>query len=268
MDIHPTAIIDRRAEIHDSVAVGPFCVIDGDVRVEAGCRLYHGVYLTGWTHIGEKCELHPAVIVGHAPQDVKYKGERTFCRVGRGTILREHVTIHRGTKPESHTVIGDECFLLGGTHVAHNCRVGNRVTLINNVLLAGHVEIGDGATLGGAVGVHQFVRIGELAMIAGNARVTQDVVPFALLGPDGRVAGLNRIGLRRAGFSQSDVMSIRDAYRVLLDGGVPHAERIERLALAAKTSPARRLLEFMRAQSKRGLAGPSRRRNAAASAEP
>lgn len=260
MPIHPTAIVDPRAEIHESATVGPLCVIDANVRIDAGCRLIHGVYLTGWTHVGENCELHPGVIVGHAPQDVKYKGERTFCRIGRGCVLREYVTIHRGTEPETETVVGEGCFLLGGSHVAHNCRVGNRVTMINNVLLAGHVAVADGATLGGAAAVHQFVRIGELSMIAGNARITQDVPPFALTDLDGRVVGMNRIGMRRAGMNAADAAELREAYRVLLNTGLPAAERMERLASLARSAPARRLLDFVRATSKRGLAGPSRRR--------
>ncbi len=259
MPIHPTAIVDSHAEVHDSVVVGPYCIIEGHVRVDAGCRLFHNVYLTGWTHVGENCELHPGVIVGHSPQDTKYKGERSYCTIGRGTILREYVTIHRGTEPESKTIVGEECFLLGGSHVAHNCRLGRGVTLINGVLLAGHVEIDDGATLGGGAGVHQFVRIGELAMIPGTGLVLQDVVPFALLDQRGRVAGLNRVGLRRAGFSGGQVAEIRDAYRLLFQGEVPFTQRLERLTSVAQSPVVQRLVEFVRAPSKRGLAGRSRR---------
>jgi len=261
MSIHPTAIIDPHAELDSSVSVGPYCVIDGHVQIGAGCRLYQGVYLTGWTCLGENCELHPGVIVGHAPQDIKYKGERSFCRIGRGTILREHVTIHRGTEPESETVVGENCFLLGGSHVGHNCRLGNGVTLINNVLLAGHVDIQDRATLGGAASVHQFVRIGELAMITGNARVPKDVVPFALLDPQGRIAGLNHVGLRRAGMSRDECAAIREAYRALFDSRGLFEQRLARLeALAGSAPSVRRLIDFVRAPSKRGLAGRSRRR--------
>ncbi|MCH7632880.1 MAG: acyl-ACP--UDP-N-acetylglucosamine O-acyltransferase, partial [Planctomycetes bacterium] len=198
MTIHPTAIVDSKAELADDVTVGPYCIIDGNVRVGAGCRLYHGVYLTGWTQIGPGCELHPGVIVGHTPQDTKYSGERTYCRVGEGTILREYVTIHRGTIPESETVVGDQCFLLAGVHVGHNCRVGDRVTIVNNGLLGGHVSVGDGVMIGGMGGIHQFVRVGELAMLAACSRVVQDVVPFSIVDTDGKIAGLNKIGLRRA----------------------------------------------------------------------
>lgn len=262
MAIHPTAIIDPKAELDASVEVGPYCVIDAHVRIAAHCRLYHGVYVTGHTDIQEGCELHPGVIVGHAPQDTKYHGERSFCRIGRQVILREHVTVHRGTIPDSATEIGDRCFLLAGSHVGHNCRIGQGVTLINNVLLGGHVEIGERANLGGAAGVHQFVRIGELVMVAGIARVIQDIVPFALVGPDGRIAGVNRIGLRRAGWTHAQVHEIREAYRVLFQQRGNHAAAVERLAALVRTAAGERLLEFVRAASRHGLAGRCRGRGA------
>lgn len=260
MPIHPTAIVNPQADLDSSVTVGPFCVIEGHVQVAANCRLYQNVYLTGWTQIGPNCELHPGVVVGHAPQDIKYKGERSYCRIGRGTILREYVSIHRGTIPESATVVGEDCFLLAGSHVGHNCTVGNRVTLINNALLAGHVEVGAGTTIGGGTGIHQFVRIGELAMIAGNARVPQDVLPFAMTDADGRIAGLNRVGLRRAGIPRDHVADIRNAFRILFSAGSPLNQRIEQLSSAVQSPPGRRLLEFVKATSKRGFAGRSRRK--------
>lgn len=259
--IHPTAIIDPKAEIDAGVEIGPFCVIDGNVRVAGGCRLYQGVYLAGWTTVEENCVLHPGVIVGHEPQDTHFKGERSFCRIGRGTILREYVTVHRGTIPESETVIGEECFLLGGSHVAHNCALGNRVTLINDVLLAGHVEIGNDATLGGKAAVHQFARIGELAMVAGNARVVMDVPPFALTDTAGKVAGLNRVGMKRSGMSREDLHAIRQAYRTIYATG---QSQTDAAALIAETndgsSAVARLVAFLRAESRRGLAGRSKRR--------
>ena len=260
MPIHPTAIIDPKAELDPTVSVGPFCVVDGHVRVEAECRLYQNVYLTGWTRIGEGCELHPGVIVGHAPQDTKYGGERSYCRIGRGTVLREYVTIHRGTIPESETIVGENCFLLAGSHVGHNCIVGHRVTLINNALLGGHVVIGDRVTISGGAGIHQFVRIGELAMIAGNARVTMDVPPYALIDERGRIAGLNRVGLRRAGMSPEDLRSIREAYRIIFERDLPLERAVEQLKSGALRPVVSRIVTFVTAESKRGLTGLSRRR--------
>ncbi len=259
MSIHPTAIVDRKAEIDGSVTVGPYCIIQGPVRLAAGTRLYQNVYITGRTHIGEDCVLHPGVIVGHEPQDLKYRGEPTGCRIGRGTILREYVTIHRGTTPDSTTVVGEECFLLVGSHVAHNCTIGNKVTLINNVLLGGHVQVGDGATLGGQAGVHQFVRIGELAMIAGNARVTQDVLPFSLVDTKGLVSGLNRVGLRRVETPRDQLDEIRRAYRMWFSSELSRTQAIEQLVGELRFPPGLRLLAFLQAESRRGLAGRSRK---------
>jgi UDP-N-acetylglucosamine acyltransferase len=256
--IHPTAIVDRRAEIAEGVDVGPFCVIDAQVRIGRGCRLYQGVYVTGWTEIGEGCILHPGVIVGHEPQDTKYHGERTYCRIGSRTVIREYVTIHRGTTPESRTEIGEDCFLLAGCHVGHNCSVGNQVTIINDVLLAGHVEVGDRVTIGGGGDIHQFVRIGELAMVAGHARVVLDVPPFALTDEAGRVAGLNRVGLRRAGVPSDESAELRRAYRVLFAHGRPFTERIEQIRSLVSSPPGRRLLAFLESPTRRGLAGRAR----------
>ncbi len=276
MPIHPTAIIDRNAELDGSVEVGPNCVIEGHVRVAAGCRLYHNVYLTGWTEIGEDCVIHPGVIVGHEPQDIKYGGERTFCRIGKRNILREYVTIHRGTVPESATTVGDDCFFLACSHVGHNCTVGNHVTLINNVLLGGHVTVEDRATLGGAAGVHQFCRVGELAMIAGTARVTMDILPFALVDSDGRIVGLNGVGLRRSGMPKEHILELRRAYHTLfrrggdgaVTGGASFREAVERFSTTVESPPAKRLLAFLQAESKRGIAGrPRTGARAAASAK-
>ncbi len=259
MSIHPTAIIDPQAEIDGSVEVGPHCIIEGNVRIAAGCRLYHNVYVTGWTTIEADCVLHPGVIVGHEPQDTKYDGSRTYCRVGRGTVLREYVTVHRGTIPESETVVGEECFLLAGSHVGHNCEVGDRVTLINGVVLGGHASVGTGATLGGYVGVHQFVRIGELVMVAGQARVVRDVVPFALADTEGYIAGLNRVGLRRAEVPREQVVRIREVYRTVFARGVSFTEGVNALESDPDDTPAGRLVHFLRKASKRGVAGRSRR---------
>lgn len=258
MAIHPTAIVNPHAEIDPTVEIGPYCVIDAQVRIAAGCRLFHNVYVTGWTRVGEDCVIHPGAIVGHEPQDTKYKGEPTGCVIGRGVVLREYVTIHRATDPDSETVIGDECFILAGAHVAHNCALGKGVMLTNNVMLAGHVSIGDRATLGGAVGVHQFVRIGTLAMITGHARVFMDVVPYALVDADGRVAGINRVGLRRAGFSRETTQGVRDAYRILFDRRRTFEARRVAIAELPPSDGVALLRSFLDAPSRRGIAGPSR----------
>jgi len=259
--IHPTAIIDSKAKIDSSVEVGPYCVIEGEVQIGPGCRLLHGAHITGWTTIGADCEIHPHAIVGHAPQDIKYHGERSYCRIGRRCIVREYASIHRGTIPDSATVVGDGCFLLAGSHIGHNCQVGNKVTLINNVLLAGHVIVEDLVTIGGATAVHQFVRIGELAMVGGLGRVSMDIPPFALTDPLGRVAGLNRIGLRRNEYPREELAALREAYRVLYDGRCGFRDAVEKLAAQASTTATKKLLRFIEGPTKRGIAGRSRARS-------
>ncbi len=258
LTIHSTAIVDPKAQIDPSVEIGPYCLIEGHVSVSSGCRLLQHVYLTGWTSIGENCVLHPGVIVGHEPQDMKYNGERSYCRIGDNTILREYVTVHRGTIPESQTVIGDNCFLLVGSHVAHNCIVGNNATFVNNVLLAGHVTLEDRVTIGGLAGVHQFVRLGELTMIAGAATVAMDIPPFAVTDRQGRVAGLNRVGMRRAGITRDEASEIREVYRLLYDSGLSLSQAVEQSLALVKSKPGERLVKFLSAKSRRGLAGSSR----------
>lgn len=262
MSIHSSAMIHRGAEIDPTADVGPNCIIDAHVRIGPNCRLMHNVFITGWTQVDEACTIHPGAIIGHEPQDVKYKGERSYCRIGRETIIREYVTIHRGTEPESGTKIGERCFLLAGCHVAHNCALGNGVTMINNVLLAGHVRIDDRVTMGGGAVVHQFVRIGELAMVGGNARVPMDVPPYAMIDEQGRVAGLNRIGLRRAGFTRDDTAAIRDAYRVLYRTGVGFQEGLRNfMERGCASVGVRKLATFLSEPSRRGIAGRSRRKS-------
>lgn len=258
MLIHPTAIVDPRAKIDPAAHIGPFCVIEGEAEIGPGCRLVHSVYVTGWTTIAENCEIHPYAVIGHSPQDIKYHGERSYCRIAAGCIIREYASIHRGTVPESETIVGEGCFLLAGAHVGHNCRIGKKVTLINNVLLAGHVAVEDFVTVGGATAVHQFVRIGELAMVAGGGRVRQDILPFALTDSEGRIAGLNRVGLRRNEYGREEVAALRNAYRVLHQRGKSFQEAIAELEVCADAPATNKLLGFLKSPSRRGIAGRSR----------
>jgi len=255
MAIHPTAIVSPDAHVDASVEIGPYTVIDSEVRLGAGCIIGPHVYITGWTTIGEHCCIHSGAVIGEAPQDVKYDGSRTFCEIGPGCIIREHVTIHRGTTPESTTKIGARCFFLASSHVAHNCVVGDEVTLINGALLAGHVTLGDRVTFGGQAAAHQFTRIGRLSMLAGDTSLTQDVPPFALTDRDGHIAGLNRVGMRRAGMSREEVADVREAYRRLYPPGRCTPEAVPD---GVTTDAGRVVAEFVTQESKRGLTGRSR----------
>ena len=259
MSIHPTAIVSPKAEIDATVSIGPNCVVDEHVRIGPNCRLMHNVYVTGWTEIGNDCVLHPGAIVGHKPQDVKYNGERSYCRIGPNTIVREYVTIHRGTIPESETTVGRDCFLLAGCHVAHNCHVGDHVTIVNAALLAGHVTVGDRVMVGGSALFHQFVRVGQLAMIPGNANVSLDVPPFAMVDFDGRIIGLNKVGLRRAGVTPDETLELRQAFHNLFSRTGNSVEAAASLADIAKSDRVTQLVQFLQGESKRGIAGRSRR---------
>ncbi len=258
MPVHPTAIIDPNAEVDASADIGPCCVIDAHVQIAAGCKLFGNVYVTGWTQIGPRCVLHPNVVVGHEPQDLKYAGERSYCRIGSDTVLRENVTVHRGTLPESETVIGSHCYLMVGSHVAHNGALGDHVTLTNNVMLAGHVSIADHSNLGGGSGVHQFGRIGERVMIAGNAGISRDVPPYALVDREGRILGLNSVGLKRAGFPQEEILELREIFRRLFGRKASFTKAVEHLRGHARFAPAKRVLAFLDGESKRGIAGGAR----------
>src|SRR5215216_2780170 len=218
--IHPTAVVDRGAEIAADVQIGPYCVIGPSVVLGEGCRLRAHVHLTGHTAIGARTMIAPFASLGTPPQSVKYRGGPTRLVIGTDCDIREGVTINTGTEDGGGlTEIGARCLFLAGSHVGHDCRIGNDVTLANNAVLGGHVMVGDYAALGGHAAVHQFVRIGESAMISGVSGVAGDVIPFAFaIGQRAVLDGLNVIGLRRRGFARADIHRLRNAYRALFMG--------------------------------------------------
>lgn len=257
MAIHPTAVIDPKAELDPTVEVGAYAIVEGDVRVGAGTRIYHHAYLTGFTEIGPECEIHPFAIVGHLPQDFHFEGHRSYCRIGAGTVIREHATIHRGTDPESSTLLGEKCFLLAYTHVGHNCVLGDRVTLINGSTLGGHTEVGRNAVFSAGGMTHQFVRVGEYAMISASSLLVMDTLPFMTTQERNLCAGVNLVGMRRGGFTAEDIAEIRKAYKLLYRSGRPLSGVIAELEETLHTAAGKRLLAFLTAPSRRGLgAGP------------
>ncbi len=258
MPIHPTAIVDKKAEIDPTADIGPYVIIDGPVRVHAGTKVMAHAYLTGWTEIGRDCRIHPGAVVGHEPQDLAFTGLESYCRIGDETIIREMATIHRGTDPGSATEIGKRCFLMAASHVAHNCIVGDDVKLANCGLLAGHVHVGNGAFISGNTVVHQFVRVGELVMISGGAAVGMDLPPFMMAAGRNQCVNINLIGLRRAGFLQDQIKEVRQAFRLLFRSGLPLNKALDRLAESVSTDAGRRIVEFIREPSKRGIL-PGRR---------
>ena len=252
MAIHPSAIIDPKAELDSTVEVGPYVVIEGAVRIGANTRIRAHAYVGGWTEIGQACDIHPLAVVGHFPQDFHYHGDRTYCKIGRGVVVREGATIHRGTQPESATIVGDECFLLAYSHVGHNCQLGRGVKVYNMAAVSGHVEIGDQAIISGYALIHQFVRIGKLAFIAGAARVTMDVPPFFLCHGESTIVQHNVVGMQRAGYQQEAIHELRQAYRTLYRTGLPFRKAAAQLAETVRTDAGRELVAFIQTESRRG----------------
>jgi UDP-N-acetylglucosamine acyltransferase len=230
MSIHPTAIVSADATIGSNVCIGPYSIIEGDVRIGNDCDIRAHVVVKRFTSLGESNSIHEGAILGGEPQDVSYRDCKSYLHIGSNNRVREGVTIHRGTEPDSVTTVGSGCFIMANAHVAHNCRVGDNVIIANNVALAGHVSIGDRAFISGGVVVHQFCRIGRLAMIGGNSKIVQDCLPFVVTdGVPGRASGLNAVGLRRAGLETSVIRNLRNAYRLLLRSGLDLESALTRL---------------------------------------
>jgi len=256
--IHPTAIVDPRAEIDASAEVGPYVVIEGPVRVGPRTRLMPHVVLMGDTHLGADNVLHPGVVLGDTPQDLAYRDTPSGVRIGDRNIFREFSQVHRGTQPDTVTVLGDGNFLMVNAHVAHNCRIGSRVIIAGGALVAGHVVVDDDAFISGNCVVHQHVRIGRLSIMRGLSRTSRDVPPFALVDGTHTVRGVNRVGLRRAGFDRARVRAMVEAFRVLFSERRNLKVAMAEIDSAPVTPDVQELLAFIRA-SRRGVAqGPPR----------
>ena len=256
MPVHPTAIIDPAACIHDSADIGPYCIIGAEVEIGARTRLMGNLYLEGPATIGEDNIFFPYSTVGLASQDKKYKGERAFTKIGSRNTIREFVTIHRGTQGGGLiTEIGDGNLLMAYSHVAHDVKIGSGAVLDNAVTLAGHVTIGDNATIGAFSGVHQFCRIGRECFIGGYSVVTQDVMPFSSVVSEReiRVFGANRVGLERRNFAKESIETLQTAFRLLTRAGLNTTQAIERIQAELERIPEiNELIEFI-ASSQRGV---------------
>lgn len=252
MNIHPTALVSEGAKLGADVTVGAYAIIESETSIGDGTEIRAHACIKRFTSLGEANRIHEGAVIGGEPQDMGFQDCESFVRLGSRNVIREGVTIHRGTQPGSETVVGSDCFFMAYAHVAHNCRLGSSVILANNVALAGHVEIEDQVFVSGGVVVHQFCRIGRLAMLGGNSKIVQDCLPFVITdGMPGRASGLNIIGLRRAGFKSSDIKDLKRAYRTLLRSGLLLEEALERLA--EQESPlVDQLTHFIRS-SKRGF---------------
>jgi UDP-N-acetylglucosamine acyltransferase len=258
--VHPTAVVDPRAELDSTSEIGPHVVIDGPVRIGARTRVLAGAYVTGRTEIGADSVIHPGAVLGHEPQDLAYRGAETGLRIGDRNVFREHTEVHRGTQAGTWTEIGDDNYLMSQAHVAHNCRLGNGIIMATGATLGGHVVVEDQAFISGNCVVHQHCRVGRLSIMRGLSRASRDVPPFAIVDETHIVRGLNRIGLRRAGFDAARIRALAAAFRILFRTRTNLALAMARVEAEPRSPDVEYLLAFIRA-SQRGVAfGPARGR--------
>ena len=250
--IHPTAIVHPQAKLDATVHVGPYAVIDEGVEIGADCVVGPHAYLTGMTEIGAGNQFHAGCVIGDAPQDLKYKNEPTRLRIGDQNVFREHVTIHRSTKPDAETVIGSHNFFMANSHVAHNCAFGNHVILANGALLGGHVVVQDRAFISGNCLVHQFCRVGTLALMQGGAAISKDLPPFTNARGYNGICGLNVIGLRRGGFTAEQRLELKRLYHFLFRSGKNLRAALAEARENFTSAPAKVLLDFI-AETKHGV---------------
>ena len=255
MDIHPSAVVDPKAELAAGVKVGPFTVIEAGAVIGENTCIGAQSYVYGHTTIGRDCRVFNGAAIGGDPQDLKYKGEPTELVVGDRTMIREFTTLNRGTVGGGGvTRVGADCLLMAYTHVAHDCQIGDRVVLANNLAMAGHVTIMDDAFVGGMVAIHQFSRIGSHAYIGGFSRVPKDVPPYMLgEGTDFKLHGPNVIGLRRKGFSNQSIRALKDAFQMIFRNRRPMEEVLQEAEAELGGVPeVMNLIEFIRS-SERGV---------------
>ncbi len=227
MSIHSTAIVDAKAKIGKNVSIGPYAVIGPEVEIGDDCKIWPHVTIE-YTHLGKNCEVFPQTSLGLAPQHMKYKGEPTRLEVGDRVVFREGVTAHRGTPLDKNmTRIGNDCYFMALSHIAHDCVVGNNVIMANAAQIAGHVHVGDNAFISATVGIHQFVRLGTGVIISGGAMVPLDVAPFCMAqGDRAEIKGLNLVGMRRMGMDRDSIKAIKAAFKKVFFNGLPLAEAI------------------------------------------
>lgn len=253
--IHPTAIVYPGAELAEGVEIGPYAIIGKNVQIGRGTKIGPHSVIDGWTAIGEENQIFHMASVGGIPQDLKYRGEETWLRIGNRNIIREFTTLQPGTVTGiGQTVIGDGNLFMAYCHVAHDCVVGNRVIMANGSTLAGHVEVEDFAILGGLSAVHQFTRVGASAMLSGGAMVGQDVLPYTIAsGNRATSAGLNTTGLKRRGFSAEIITDIKKAYRLVIRSGLRLEEALERIRREVPQSPQIEHFMLFAEKSERGI---------------
>ena len=254
-EIHPTAIVHPKATIEEGVVIGAFCILREGVTIKKGSRLISNVVIEGDTEIGENCIVYPFTSIGLPPQDLKYKEEKTGVRIGKDNIIREYITIHRASVGgDGITTIGDNNFLMAYVHIAHDCKIGSHVIMANAATLGGHVVVEDYSVIGGLVAIHQFTRIGAYAMVGGFSGVGQDVPPYTIAsGARAKLYGLNTIGLKRHGFSDTKINTLKKAYKILFREKRTLKDAIKKIQEELTyTDEIKHLIEFIQ-KNKRGI---------------
>ncbi|OIO33537.1 MAG: acyl-[acyl-carrier-protein]--UDP-N-acetylglucosamine O-acyltransferase [Candidatus Omnitrophica bacterium CG1_02_40_15] len=252
--IHTTAIVDKKAKLADDIEVGPYAIIGPNVEIAKGAVVGPRATVEGYTIIGEGTRIFTGAVIGSAPQDLKYKGKKTFLKIGKNNIIREYVTMNPGTKGGTSTSVGDENLFMAYSHVAHNCRVGNNCVIANAGTLAGYVTLEDKVVLGGFAGVHQFTRVGKMAIIGGCSKVVKDIPPFSTCdGNPARIYGLNLVGVRRAGMPQKAQRELKKAFKILFHSGLALKNSIKKVKKEIKlVEEVKYLLDFLKS-SERGI---------------
>ncbi|MDP1627951.1 acyl-ACP--UDP-N-acetylglucosamine O-acyltransferase [Parvibaculum sp.] len=263
--IHPTAIVDRKAQIASDVTVGPYCVVGPNVTLAEGVVLHSHVVIEGRTSIGARTQIYSFASIGHPPQDLKYKGEPSTLEIGTDNLIREHVTMNPGTEGGGMlTRVGNHCAFLASAHVGHDSIIGDHVVFSNNVMLAGHCKIGDFVIFGGGAALHQFGRVGKHAFVGGMSAVENDVIPYGLVvGNRANLMGLNLVGLKRRGFSREKIQAMREAYTFLFSESGTLRGRVENVAERFADQPeVMEIVDFIRAESDRAICMPRHDRTA------
>ncbi|MGB9856599.1 MAG: acyl-ACP--UDP-N-acetylglucosamine O-acyltransferase [Dictyoglomaceae bacterium] len=246
-----TIFIHPSSEIGENVEIGPFSFIDRGVKIGKNTKIENNVILKEGTIIGENCHIHSGAILGDLPQDLNFKGEKSFLIIGNNVVIREYCVLHRASGEGNATIVGDDCYIMAYSHLAHNVKLGKKVVIANATQIAGYVEIDDQAFVSGLVAIHQFVRIGKLAMVGGSSKIVKDVPPYALVdGNPARVYGINTVGLKRANFPLEKRNLIKEIYHILYSN-LPFEERFKKISEYQDDS-AREILEFVK-NSKRGI---------------
>jgi len=258
--IHQTAIVDKGAKIGRNVDIGPYSVIEDGVEIGDDTKLWHNVYVAKGTTIGKSCQIHMGVVLGHIPQDIDFKGEPSYLKIGDRNIIREFATVHRGTQEGSSTIIGNDNFIMGLCHIAHNCHLKNNITMVNNSLLGGHVKVEDMVFMSGNCVVHQFVRIGKLVMAGGSARIGKDVPPFMIVERESTVTSYNVIGIRRAGFDSDTKSQIKKAFAILYRSDLNIKNALDKIEKELISPEIKYFVNFIKDSEKRGICNYRERR--------